>query len=88
MSSLGFCFAFGAAALWAVLRRRLAAVALAGVVLAQLALYATLPFLVYLPPEQHIAASFARVTAALMPLGLLAIGAAVAPRAVRPAAQG
>lgn len=75
--TLGFWVAFGAALLGAALRRRAVAAALAGAVLGQLALYAALPFLVYLPPEQHLDASFARVTAALMPLGLLAIGAAV-----------
>jgi hypothetical protein len=75
--SLGFWLAFGGATAWALLRRRVEVAALAGAVLGQLALYTALPFLVYLPPEQHLDASFARVSAALMPLGMLAIGAAL-----------
>jgi hypothetical protein len=82
--ALGFWPALAAAAVLAVVRRNGTALALAAVVAGQLALYVVLPFLAYLPPEMHLDASFSRVTAALMPLGVLAIGAALGGGASTP----
>jgi hypothetical protein len=75
---------FALAALVAALRRRALALRLAGVVAVQLALYMGVTFFVYLPPRMHLDASFGRITAALVPLGMLALGAALGPKEAEP----
>lgn len=83
-SSLLFWPLLAVAALVAALRRRGLALGLAGVVAVQLALYMGVTYFVYLPPRMHLDASFGRITAALVPLGMLALGAALGPREPRP----
>ncbi|HEX5719596.1 MAG TPA: glycosyltransferase 87 family protein [Thermoanaerobaculia bacterium] len=79
---LGFWFLFAAClafALWRALRREYrrnrTALLLAGVVVLQLGLYGAIYFCTYLPVADHILSSFTRITAALVPLGILAIAA-------------
>lgn len=76
---LGFWFLFAAClalALWRGYRRRhRTALLLAGVVVLQLGLYGAVYFCTYLPPADHIFSSFTRITAALVPLGILMIAA-------------
>lgn len=73
---LGFWLLFTAALAFALWRRDRTALLLAGVVLVQLALYSAVYFLTYLPPVDHIRSSFTRIAAALVPLGVLAVGSA------------
>lgn len=77
--SLGFWPVFLAAALLAAAQRRRRPLLLAGVVVFQLLLYGAITFVVYLPPEMHVAAAFPRITAALAPLGLLVVGWVLSP---------
>jgi hypothetical protein len=76
---LGFWFLFAAGLALALLRRRYwrqrTALLLAGVVVLQLGLYGAVYFFTYLPAAGHILSSFTRITAALVPLGILAIAA-------------
>ncbi len=72
---LGFWFLFAAVLALALRRRHLTAVLLAGVVVLQLGLYGAVYFFTYLPAAGHILSSFTRITAALVPLGILAIAA-------------
>jgi len=52
------------------------------VVLLQLGLYSAVYFFTYLPAEGHILSSFTRITAALVPIGILMIAAvSLKPRA-------
>jgi molybdopterin synthase catalytic subunit len=81
--ALGLWLAWAGALVLAALSRNRLALALSAVVLAQLGLYVLATFLVYLPPKAHIEASFARITAALTPLAVLAIGAALAGRGAK-----
>lgn len=76
---LGLWPLFAGALVVAALRRRAAALALGGVVAAALAVYAAVYFVTAYDPVTHLLPSFARVTAALVPLALLAIAAAAAP---------
>lgn len=73
---LGFWFLFAAGLALALWRRNRTALLLGGVVLLQLGLYAAVYFFTYVPPAGHILSSFTRITAALVPLGILAIAAA------------
>ncbi len=77
--ALGFWFAFAAAVAAALWRRSRLALALAAVVAAQVLIYTASTFIVYLPPRAHVDAAFSRILAALMPLGMLVIGATLAP---------
>jgi hypothetical protein len=72
---LGFWFLFAAGLALAFWRRNRTALLLAGVVLLQLGLYAAVYFFTYMSPAGHIHSSFTRITAALVPLGILAIAA-------------
>jgi hypothetical protein len=76
---LGFWFLFAAGLALALLRRNRTALLLAGVVLFQLGLYAAVYFCTYLPAAGHILSSFTRITAALVPLGILMIAVTVSP---------
>jgi hypothetical protein len=72
---LGFWFLFAAGLAFAIWRRHRTALLLAGVVLLQLGLYVAVYFFTYLPATGHILSSFTRITAALVPLGILMIAA-------------
>lgn len=72
---LGFWFLFAAGLAFALWKRNRTALLLAGVVLLQLGLYAAVYFFTYLPAAGHILSSFTRITAALVPLGILAVAA-------------
>jgi hypothetical protein len=61
----------------AVWRRQRTALLLAGMVLAQLGLYAAVYFVTYIPPADHIVSSFTRIAAALVPLGVLSVADAL-----------
>lgn len=74
---LGFWLLFPLAFALAWRRRNVEALIAGGVVLAQLAVYSGLTFLVYLPVEEHLDAAYDRITAALVPLGILACGLAL-----------
>ena len=76
---LGLWLLFAGALVVAVLRRRPAALALGGIVVAALGVYTAVYFATAYDPVIHLLPSFARVTAALVPLALLAIAAAAAP---------
>lgn len=78
---LGVWILFLAALAWAVVRRRGVgrqgpAILLAGVVLAQLGVYAFVYLATYLDPAAHIDSSFLRIAAALVPLAVIAGGVA------------
>lgn len=73
---LGFWFLFAAGLALAIWQRQRTALLLAAVVLLQLGLYAAVYLVTYLPAEGHIVSSFTRITAALVPLGILATAAA------------
>lgn len=72
---LGFWLLFAAGLALGLWKRNRIALLLAGVVLLQLGLYSAVYFFTYLPPAGHILSSFTRITAALVPLGILAIAA-------------
>ena len=76
---LGFWFLFAAGLVFALWQRQRTALLLAGVVLLQLGLYAAVYFFTYLPAEGHILSSFTRITAALVPLGILMIAVTASP---------
>ena len=76
---LGFWFLFAAGLAFALWRRNRTALLLAGVVVLQLGLYAAVYFFTYLPAANHILSSFTRITAALVPLGILMIAVTVSP---------
>ena len=76
---LGFWLLFAAALAWALWKRERTALVLAGAVLLQLGLYSAVYFFTYLPPADHIRSSFTRVVAALVPLGMLVVVAALRP---------
>lgn len=73
------------AALASVWRRNRLALALLGVVGFEVVLYMAITFAVYLDPESHIEASFARIIAPLTNLGIVALAALAAPRSGGPA---
>jgi hypothetical protein len=70
---------FAAGCIAAVLLRRRPALALAAVVIGQLAVYTLVYFGSYLAAEAHISASFFRIAAAQLPLAALALAALAAP---------
>ncbi len=76
---LGFWFLFAAGLVFALWRRNRTALLLAGVVLLQLGFYAAVYFFTYLPAEGHILSSFTRITAVLVPLGILMISVTASP---------
>lgn len=78
--TLGLWFGFALAATVLLRRRDRLGIALVAVVAVQLGLYLAITFGVYLPPLDHIRASFPRITAALAPLAILALGRAFAAR--------
>lgn len=73
--------------LLAVLRGRSRAAALATVVWLQVAIYAGTALFTYLDPVPHLQAAFFRICAALVPLGLLALGELIPPASPSPAAR-
>ena len=86
----GFWLLFPLGVLLAIVRRRLAALALSGAVLIQAAIYVSVYFGTYLEPVAHVHSSFFRLMAALLPLAALAVGLAFAPRETpaEPSARG
>ena len=81
---LGLWFLFAAAALGALLLRTRSARALTGVVVAQFLFYAFVYFGTFHDPSRHIESSFHRITAALLPLALLAMAAVSGPLRKKP----
>ncbi len=71
---LGFWILAAAAFAIAWRRRRSEALAVFGIVLAQIALYVPVYFATYLEPAAHVRASFFRLLAALLPIGAVGIG--------------
>lgn len=82
---LGFWLVLPAAAVAALALRRETGVTLLAVVLAQLALYTAVTFFTYLSPLPHVAAAYARIASALVPLGTLAVAAVWGSLLTRPA---
>lgn len=81
---LGLWLLFAGALAWAVLRRHRPAILLAGVVPAQLGVYAFVYLATYLDPAAHVVSSLFRIAAALVPLAVIAGGIAGAdPNRVR-----
>ena len=78
--NLGFWLIAAVVTLWVLARRRWTASALLGSVWLQLASYAAVMFLIYVPALAEIDAAFVRITAALIPLGILGIGFAFSDR--------
>ena len=77
---LGFWVLFAAATAAARLLRRRSALLLSAVVWAQLAIYSAVYFVTYLDPGAHIGSSFFRISAALVPLGVIAAGSLLSRR--------
>jgi hypothetical protein len=75
---LGLWVFFAAGCAWAVARRRWRPLALAGVVAAQLGVYALVYLGTHLDPAAHIDSSFLRIAAALLPLAAVVLGGALA----------
>jgi hypothetical protein len=72
--NLGFWLIAAGVTLWVLARRRWTASALLGSVWLQLVTYGAVMFLTYVPALAQIDAAFVRITAALIPLGVLGIG--------------